>query len=234
MFADVVLPLAVPGAYTYLLPDEMVAKVVIGTRVVVPLGKTKRYTGIVIRLHDNSPGISYKEVEEIVDSRPLLLPQQIDFWRWMANYYMCFPGEVMKAELPSGLKLESETVYALAEGYVYDEETAGDETFRARQILAMLRLKPLPVATLQKEITTAPETTAAPTTAEDHAPALSPDDLADIYAAYLAAAASPDCGPVLSSPATTAAATAAPAVDVATVPGDTAPGDTLPAPVLGF
>ena len=66
------------------------------------------------------------------------------------------------------------------------------------------------------------------------APALSPDDLADIYAAYLAAAASPDCGPVLSSPATTAAATAAPAVDVATVPGDTVPGDTLPAPVLGL
>lgn len=140
MFADVVLPLAVPGAYTYLLPDEMVAKVVIGTRVVVPLGKTKRYTGIVIRLHDNSPGISYKEVEEIVDSRPLLLPQQIDFWRWMANYYMCFPGEVMKAALPSGLKLESETVYALAEGYVYDEETAGDESPRARQIRVMEQL----------------------------------------------------------------------------------------------
>lgn len=153
MFADVVLPLAVPGAYTYLLPDEMVAKVVIGTRVVVPLGKTKRYTGIVIRLHDNSPGISYKEVEEIVDSRPLLLPLQIDFWRWMANYYMCFPGEVMKAALPSGLKLESETVYALAEGYVYDEETAGDESPRARQILSMLRIKPLRVADLQKEIT---------------------------------------------------------------------------------
>ena len=153
MFADVVLPLAVPGAYTYLLPDEMVAKVVIGTRVVVPLGKTKRYTGIVIRLHDNSPGVSYKEVEEIVDSRPLLLPQQIDFWRWMANYYMCFPGEVMKAALPSGLKLESETVYALAEGYVYDEETAGDESPRARQILSMLRIKPLRVADLQKEIT---------------------------------------------------------------------------------
>ena len=85
---------------------------------------------------------------------------------------------------------------------------------------------------LQNKITTAPATTAAApatATAEDHAPALSPDDLADIYAAYLAAAASPDCGPVLSSPATTAAATAAPAVDVATVPGD-----TLPAPVLGL
>lgn len=65
--------------------------------------------------------------------------------------------------------------------------------------------------------------------AGNHSPTLSPDDLAAIYAAYLAAAASPDCGPVLSSQATTAAATAAPAVDVAT-----APGDTLPAPVLGF
>ena len=71
-------------------------------------------------------------------------------------------------------------------------------------------------------------------TAEDYAPALSPDDLADIYAAYLAASASPDFGPVLSSPATTAAATAAPAVDVATVPGGTTPGDTLPATVSGL
>ena len=152
MFADVVLPLAVPGAYTYLLPDAMVAKTVVGTRVVVPLGKSKRYTGIVIRLHENATNISYKEVEEIVDSRPLLLPQQIDFWRWMANYYMCFPGEVMKAALPSGLKLESETVYSLAEGYIYDEETAGDESQRARQILAMLNTKPQNIATLQKQI----------------------------------------------------------------------------------
>ena len=90
---------------------------------------------------------------------------------------------------------------------------------------------------LQNKITTAPATTAAApatATAEDHAPALSPDDLAAIYAAYLAAASSPDCGPVLSSPATTAAATAVPAVDVAAAPGDTAPGDTLPAPVLGL
>ena len=90
---------------------------------------------------------------------------------------------------------------------------------------------------LQNKITTAPATTAAApatATAEDHAPALSPDDLADIYAAYLAAASSPDCGPVLSSQATTAAATPAPAVDVATAPGDTAPGDTIPAPVLGL
>ena len=90
---------------------------------------------------------------------------------------------------------------------------------------------------LQNKITTAPATTAAApatATAEDHAPALSPDDLAAIYAAYLAASSSPDCGPVLSSPATTAAATAVPAVDVATAPGGTAPGDTLPAPVLGL
>lgn len=153
MFADVVLPLAVPGAYTYLLPESMVGKVTVGTRVVVPLGKSKRYTGIVIRLHGNAAGIAYKEVEEIVDSRPLLLTQQIDFWRWMANYYMCFPGEVMKAALPSGLKLESETTYTLAEGYIYDEETAGDESLRARQILAMLNTKPLDIGTLQKQIT---------------------------------------------------------------------------------
>ena len=90
MLADVVLPLAVPGAYTYILPREMEGKVSIGSRVVAPLGKNKRYTGIVIRLYDETgdSARSLKCVEELVDEKPLLLKSQIDLWRWMANYYM--------------------------------------------------------------------------------------------------------------------------------------------------
>ena len=99
-------------------PHNSTGRVVVGSRVVVPLGKNKRYTGIVIRLREDSPALDedrIKTIEELVDERPLLLESQIELWRWMAQYYMCFPGEVMKAALPAGLKLESETLFSVAE-----------------------------------------------------------------------------------------------------------------------
>lgn len=164
MLADVVLPLAVPGAYTYILPSEMEGKVSVGSRVVVPLGKSKRYTGIVIRLHNSAAGQenpdetaksdaqSFKPIEELVDDRPLLLENQISFWRWMAYYYMCCPGEVMKAAMPSGLKLESETTYSLAEDFVFDDETAENFTTIEEKILRSLDVKAKTLADLRRAI----------------------------------------------------------------------------------
>lgn len=157
MFADVVLPMAVPGAYTYILPSEMEGAVSMGSRVVVPLGKNKRYTGIVIRLYEapetvGESAISYKSIEEVVDERPLLLQHQISFWRWMANYYMCCPGEVMKAALPSGLKLESETTYSLAEDFVFDDETAENFNVIEEKVLRSLTVKSKPLGELRKTI----------------------------------------------------------------------------------
>lgn len=107
---DVLLPLALPGAYTYRLPDALTERVGTGSRVVVQFGPRKHYSAIVVR-HPGTPpaqGVELKEVEELVDEAPLLLPAQLELWRWMARYYLCTPGEVMKAALPSGLKLESE------------------------------------------------------------------------------------------------------------------------------
>lgn len=154
MLADVVLPLAVPGAYTYILPREMEDKVSIGSRVVAPLGKNKRYTGIVIRLYDETgdSARSLKCVEELVDEKPLLLKSQIDLWRWMANYYMCCPGEVMKAALPSGLKLESETQYALCEDFVFSDETAENFTDIEQKVLRTLSIKAQALDDLRKTI----------------------------------------------------------------------------------
>lgn len=151
-FADIVLPLAIPGAYTYILPSEMEGKVSVGSRVVVPLGKSKRYTGIVIRLYDETAQktAELKSIEEVVDDHPLLLANQIAFWRWMANYYMCCPGEVMKAALPSGLKLESETMYSLAEDFVFDDETAENFTETEEKILRSLSVKAKTLADLRK------------------------------------------------------------------------------------
>lgn len=153
MFADIVLPLAVPGAYTYALPLEMEGQVRVGSRVVVPLGKSKRYTGIVIRLHDNAEQVKVdklKTIEELVDPQPLLLESQINLWRWLANYYMCYPGEVMKAALPAGLKLESETLFALADAVdPHDPDLPQSET--ERRILQALAAKSKPLADLRKE-----------------------------------------------------------------------------------
>ncbi len=107
-FADILLPLALENTLTYGIPSDL--QLAVGQRVVVPLGKRKRYTGIVTRLHDEAPaeGVELKYVEEAVDEAPLLLPAQLEFWEWLANYYICTKGEVLKAALPSGLKLESE------------------------------------------------------------------------------------------------------------------------------
>lgn len=109
-YADVLLPLAMPTLLTYVLPASLAAEVTVGSRVVVPLGKRKQYAGLVIRLHNEAPAGSYdvRPIIEVVDTAPLLLPEQWKLWEWISLYYICTPGEVMKAALPAGLKLESE------------------------------------------------------------------------------------------------------------------------------
>lgn len=116
-FADILLPLALPAPLTYRLPEDLAEKAATGCRVVVPLGLRKYYAGIIVRLHDEEPadGIALKEVADTIDPQPLLLPLQWKLWQWIAQYYICTPGEVMKAALPSGLKLESETTVTLAD-----------------------------------------------------------------------------------------------------------------------
>lgn len=109
-FAEVILPLALPKLYTYSIPNELVGKVIPGIRVIVQLGKKKLYSAIVYRVHNNAPEhYKTKDIFQAIDSNPLVSSNQIKFWEWMASYYMCTLGEVMKAALPSGLKLESET-----------------------------------------------------------------------------------------------------------------------------
>lgn len=111
MLTDVLLPLALHGSLTYKLPPSLADRVRVGSRVVVPLGKRKLYTAIVVRLPGTQPeaGVRLKDIVDVVDEAPLLLPDQLRLWQWMADYYLCTEGEVMKAALPSGLKLESET-----------------------------------------------------------------------------------------------------------------------------
>lgn len=109
LFADVILPLPLNATYTYRIPDTM--SLCVGERVIVPLRGKKFYTAIVDRIHEEEPaGFEVRDIEEQIDQEPVLLPEQHRLWHWMADYYLCAPGDILKAALPSGMKLESETV----------------------------------------------------------------------------------------------------------------------------
>jgi primosomal protein N' (replication factor Y) len=116
LFVDVILPLALPKLYTYSIPDRLNGNVSPGVRVVVQLGKKKLYSAIVFRVHSIAPeAYQTKDILQVIDDEPLVSEVQLKLWEWMAGYYMCSLGEVMKAALPSGLKMESETLVRTVE-----------------------------------------------------------------------------------------------------------------------
>lgn len=110
MYADVILPLALPKrTYTYYVPEDLHADIQLGVRVEVPFGSGKIYSGLVERLHDQAPDYRLKSVAAVLDEVAIVTPQQLQLWEWMAGYYACTLGEVMAAALPSHLKLTSQT-----------------------------------------------------------------------------------------------------------------------------
>jgi len=123
-YADVILPVPLDGYFTYSVPTEAQGRVTPGIRVIVPFGRSKNYVGIIARLHDEKPqGYEVKPLSVVVDSLPILLPEQLKSWQWIADYYMSPIGEVYKAALPAGLKAEegykprTETFIRLTQSY---------------------------------------------------------------------------------------------------------------------
>ena len=111
LYADVILPLPLADSYTYSVPPQWENAVKRGCRVVVQFGAKKMYTGIVLEVHECKPeGVNVKDIVDVLDAVPVVTPRQLEFWRWIANYYMCTMGDVYKAAIPSGMKLESETI----------------------------------------------------------------------------------------------------------------------------
>ena len=109
-YAEVILPLPLYSTFTYKVPDTMADSLSIGFRVLVPFGRKKFYTGIVEMLHNRQPeGYEVKEIISVLDSNSILRHPQLKFWQWISEYYLCSLGEVYKAAVPAGMKVESET-----------------------------------------------------------------------------------------------------------------------------
>ena len=107
MFVDVILPLPLDGVFTYSVPQGMEEQVQPGLRVLVPLGRNKTYVAVIAAISEKAPeGYSTKDILQVLDISPILLPAQLKLWQWIASYYMSPIGEVFKAALPSGLKAE--------------------------------------------------------------------------------------------------------------------------------
>ena len=122
MYAEVIIPLAVPRNYTWSVPEQWRAQVMPGCRVEVEL-RNKKYAGIVKRLHEEKPAsFEPKPIGNLLDAEPILHPNQLKLWEWIAGYYLCSEGEVMAAALPAHFKLSSETIL------VFNEEAGEDFT----------------------------------------------------------------------------------------------------------
>ena len=136
-FADVILPLPLYRYFTYRVPVEMQGCLRQGHRVVVSFGRSKFYTAIVVALHDTEPqGYEVKEIATLLDDEPIVLRPQLKFWEWIAEYYLCSVGDVYKAALPSGLKLESETSLTINT----DFEEEADDRLSEREVVLMQAL----------------------------------------------------------------------------------------------
>lgn len=119
IYADIILPLALPKrTYTYSIPESIASLMQPGVRVEVQFGRSKRYSGLVERVHNVTPDYQVKPILSVLDEVTVVTPQQFKLWDWMADYYCCTLGEVMSAALPGHLKLTSETklVFNLAFG----------------------------------------------------------------------------------------------------------------------
>jgi len=142
MFAEIIIPLALPKNYTWSVPEELAHQVLPGCRVEVVLGKNKKYAGVVKRVHQDKPTFEVKDIQNVLDADPIIYVEQLQLWEWIASYYMCSEGEVMAAALPAHFKLSSESILVFNEEHGEDFSMLEQDEFTvAETLLAKKELK---------------------------------------------------------------------------------------------
>jgi primosomal protein N' (replication factor Y) (superfamily II helicase) len=138
LFAEVIIPLALPKNYTWAVPPHLQPQLKPGCRVEVVLGKNKKYAGIVKRLHHDAPvAFEAKDILNVLDTEPIVFEQQLQLWEWIAHYYMCSEGEVMAAALPAHFKLSSETVLIFNDEFGDDFSPLDHDEYLVAEALLM-------------------------------------------------------------------------------------------------
>lgn len=138
IFAEVIIPLALPKNYTWSVPIEFQDILKPGIRVEVVLGKHKKYAGIVKKIFTEAPaGFTPKPLLNVLDEEPLIHQQQLQLWEWMAQYYMCSEGEVMQAAVPANLKLSSESILIWNESTDDQYKDLSDDEFIVAEALEL-------------------------------------------------------------------------------------------------
>lgn len=136
LYAEVIIPLALPKTFTWSIPVTYQPAVQPGVRVEVLLGKNKKYAGIIKRVFSEKPAaFNPKPILNVLDDKPLVHTSQLAFWEWIAHYYMCSEGEVMQAAVPANLKLSSETILIWNEEYGEDYIDLDNEEFVVAEAL---------------------------------------------------------------------------------------------------
>jgi primosomal protein N' (replication factor Y) len=138
LFVDIILPISLSNEFTYRVPFEMNDTVHLFTRVIVPFGKGKFYTGIVTKIHQEVPTLyQAKYIEHVLDDEPLIGLKQYQFWKWITQYYMAPIGDVMNAALPANFKLASETKVVLHPDFDDQNTPLDDREFLIIEALSM-------------------------------------------------------------------------------------------------
>lgn len=136
-FAEVLLPLALPKNFTWSVSPELLSKVQTGCRVEVVL-KNKKYAGVVKKVHTEKPASFHPQpILNVLDDEPIVFPNQLKLWEWMADYYMCSEGDVMQAALPTHFKLSSETILLYNDEVGDDFAHLDDEEFLVAEALLL-------------------------------------------------------------------------------------------------
>jgi len=138
LFAEIIIPAALPKNYTWSIPAHLQKEVKPGIRVEVNLGKTKKYAGIVKSISNKKEEFfDTKDVLNVLDAEPVVFDEQLKLWEWMASYYMCSEGEVMAAALPAHFKLSSETILVFNEEYGEDFSALDHDEFLVAEALLL-------------------------------------------------------------------------------------------------
>jgi len=136
VYAEVIIPLALPRNDTWSVPADLQDTAKPGCRVEVNLGKNKKYAGILKRLHSEKPALfEPKDILNVLDTEPVVFEEQLKLWEWMAGYYMCSEGEVMAAALPAHFKLSSETILLFNEEYGDDFSSLDHDEYLVAEAL---------------------------------------------------------------------------------------------------